>query len=193
MKSVLISLKPQWCEEVALLKKTDELRKNAPKLPTPFKVLIYQTRHRWIYKMIEPLNSLRWARTIIEGQQKVIGEFFCTRITPVTKDNREALSETSCVPLQDMYYYAGDKSIYDLKAWHISALKIYDKPKNLSDFIIPSKIGCCNEGKCRGCTFLERGNVAADIEDDCTASFDTDEYKPLRRPSQSWCYVEELK
>ncbi len=178
MKAVLISLRPGWCEEVAILRKTDELRKNAPKLPTPFKVYIYQTKCRWMYKLLEPLSSLRWARAIMEGQQRVIGEFFCTKITPVTKDNREALSETTCVPLQDMYYYAGTKSIYDLKAWHISQLKIYNKPLRLSEF----RKSCVNELYCDSCGMHSEHNNSCG-----NAALQ------LTRPPQSWCYVEELK
>ena len=36
MKSVLISIRPQWCEKIASGKKTIEVRKTAPK-EVPFK------------------------------------------------------------------------------------------------------------------------------------------------------------
>ena len=92
----------------------------------------------------------------------------------------------TCVPDWEIDEYLGRKDGY---GWYISDLVIYDKPRELSEFIIPSKIGCCNEGKCRGCKYLDRGN-GYNIEDDCIAKFSTDEFKPLRRPPQSWCYVE---
>ena len=44
MKSVLISIKPQWCELIANGKKTVEVRKTKPKLETPFKCYIYCTK-----------------------------------------------------------------------------------------------------------------------------------------------------
>lgn len=46
MKSVLISIRPKWCELIASGKKTIEVRKTAPKLPTPFKCYIYETKAR---------------------------------------------------------------------------------------------------------------------------------------------------
>ena len=96
--------------------------------------------------------------------------------------------DDACLTQEEVDQYGGDK---DVIGWHISQLKIYDKPKELSSFIVASKSGCCNEGKCRGCPHFEKGN-GFNLEDDCVADFNTDEYKPLRRPPQSWCYVEEL-
>ena len=46
MKSVLISIRPQWCKLIASGKKTIEVRKSAPKLETPFKVYVYCTKER---------------------------------------------------------------------------------------------------------------------------------------------------
>ena len=43
MKSVLISIRPKWCELIASGQKTVEIRKTKPKLETPFKVYIYCT------------------------------------------------------------------------------------------------------------------------------------------------------
>lgn len=43
MKSVLISIKPKWCELIAGGKKTIEVRKTKPKIDTPFKCYIYET------------------------------------------------------------------------------------------------------------------------------------------------------
>lgn len=44
MKDVLISIKPSWCLYIAIGAKTVELRKNRPRLKTPFKVYIYCTK-----------------------------------------------------------------------------------------------------------------------------------------------------
>ena len=41
---VLISIRPQWCELIANGKKTIEVRKSRPKLETPFKCYIYETK-----------------------------------------------------------------------------------------------------------------------------------------------------
>ena len=45
MKSVLISIKPKWCELIVSGKKTVEVRKTKPKLETPFKCYIYCTKN----------------------------------------------------------------------------------------------------------------------------------------------------
>ena len=45
MKSVLISIHPKWCELIASGKKTIEVRKTYPKLPTPFRCYICRPRH----------------------------------------------------------------------------------------------------------------------------------------------------
>lgn len=44
MKSVLLSIKPKYCELIAKGKKTIEVRKSMPKLDTPFKCYIYMTK-----------------------------------------------------------------------------------------------------------------------------------------------------
>ena len=43
-QAVLISIRPKWCELIANGKKTVEVRKNSPKLKTPFKCYIYCTK-----------------------------------------------------------------------------------------------------------------------------------------------------
>ena len=134
---------------------------------------------------------------------KVIGEFVCDEITPLfnvattswsllagnVHEYAKALVRMACLTEEEIHSYAKEKNCY---AWHITDLVIYDKPKDLNNFIAPSKIGCCNEGKCRGCNYLDRGN-GFNVEDDCNAKFCTDEYKPLRKAPQSWCYVEVAK
>ena len=198
MKAVLISIKPNWCELIASGKKTVEVRKTKPKLETPFKVYIYETQGRTETPFVDEEGHY-----IFKGRGQVIGEFVCKKVenieirhfTVFGHENRyTAVGETpdyqwlkkSCLSYNEVVDYGKLAPLY---GWHISDLVIYDKPRELSEFIIPSKIGCCNEGKCRGCKYLDRGN-GYNIEDDCNAKFSTDEFKPLRRPPQSWCYVE---
>lgn len=200
MKSVLISIQPKWCELIASGKKTIEVRKTKPKLDVPFKVYIYCTIDEPLYQSGEKF----WCESAGEfGNGKVIGEFVCDEITPLfnvattswnllagnVHEYAKGLVKMACLTEEEMHEYAKGKNCY---AWHMSDRVIYDTPKELGEYIVPSKIGCCNEGKCRGCKWFDRGN-GFDLEDDCNAKFDTDEYKPLRRAPQSWCYVEELK
>ena len=63
--------------------------------------------------------------------------------------------------------------------WHISDLKIYDKPKELNEF--GQKCDNANEIRCRDCRLLEEW-------DNCCSVM----CKPLTRAPSNWCYVEEL-
>ncbi len=155
MKAVLLSTRPKWCELIASGKKTVEIRKTRPKLNPPFKVYIYQTKHR---EHNGPTYS--------DG--KVIGEFVCDDITKIINcgtrfsvDGRSecelnTIARFSCLDFYDMRSYFGTSK--DGYAWHISDLVIYKKPRPLSDF---RKSGF-------------------------------DRVILLKRPSQSWCYVEEV-
>ena len=206
MKSVLISIKPEWCDLVATGKKSVEIRKTAPKLETPFKVYIYCTKGNSQFSegdrfcLYTPPHD-----TPVNANQAVIGEFVCNKIehieirhfTVLGHENRYAAIgdnpdnqwlQKSCLSYDDVAHYGRNAPLF---GWNISQLKLYDRPRYLGRFVVPSRIGCCNEGKCRGCQFFIRGNAMAGIEADCMATFNTDEYKPLRRPPQSWCYVEE--
>ena len=218
MKSVMISIQPKWCELIASGEKTVEVRKTRPKIEVPFKCYIYCTlppkeelfTHGCFREYANELIRLQDGRIVydygmrlccdIENRpysqdnflcKKVIGEFVCDKMLESFLNNNDGLFiEKGCLTQKEIDEYQGDKAI--LYGWHITDLVIYDKPRELTEFIIPSKIGCCNEGKCRGCKYFDRGN-GFNIEDDCNAKFNTDEYKPLRRPPQSWCYVEERK
>lgn len=188
MKSVLISIKPKWCEKIASGEKTVEIRKTRPKLEPPFKVYVYQTKHR---EHNGPTHS--------DG--KVIGEFICDDITKIlnfitrfgvegrSEGELNTIAQCSCLDYMDMLEYFGtDKGGY---AWHISDLVIYEKPKRLSEFYNEGDCDCMN---CRKCAWFDAGN-GYNIEDDCNLAYKGLEmhrsYKPIIRPPQSWCYVVE--
>lgn len=77
MKSVLISIRPKWCEKIASGKKTIEVRKSRPKIETPFKCYIYMSQGD-----LKDLGS--YSEWIYKNRMKVIGEFVCDRIEPLT-------------------------------------------------------------------------------------------------------------
>ena len=172
MKAVLISIKPKYCELIASGLKTIELRKTRPKLDVPFKVYIYQTKSKWIYKI------LGWLRLY---QGKVIGEYVCDDIDTVAvfngllycvENSQPNKLLQMCLTIDEIKQYLGKKNHgYN---WHISELKIYDKPKELSEFCKPCDPlpGCyCDYCKAHGGSL----NMA------------------ILRPPQSWCYVEDLE
>lgn len=172
MKSVLVSIQPKWCELIASGKKTIEVRKSVPK-EVPFKCYIYQTKKRWIYKI------LPWLK---ERRQKVIGEFVCDRIINLKINgddcgnywhewDDEGDIQDMCLSYEELETHLGKSVGY---GWHISDLKIYDKPKELGFFRKPCNVSC-----------MEQGN----IKGDCGTC---GELRTVIRPPQSWMYVEEL-
>lgn len=124
-KAVMISIKPQWCGLITQGKKTVEVRKTKPKLKTPFKCYIYETKG--LYR-----GS---GGCLFQGQGKVIGEFVCDRICPIvyTMDGFADIidCELSCLKPQDFIKYGKGKTLY---GWNISNLVIYNEPKEISEF-----------------------------------------------------------
>lgn len=194
MKAVLISIQPKWCELIARGKKTVEVRKTKPKIETPFKVYIYCTKDRklkiWTGKRYSYADDRSHNAFDKCGNGKVIGEFVCNTIfnldeaslfAGMTEINQSIIEEFSCVNIDDLLQYKGDKS--EIYAWDISNLIIYDKPKELSKFYRE-----CEKNECEDCTYLHFENTPNSYEGWCTV----DEKMPLKRPPQSWCYVKEV-
>lgn len=178
MKSVLISNQPKWCELIAKLYKVLEVRRTRPKLEPPFKCYIYQTKRKWLYKLLDPLEDSTCNKTLTDGQGKVIGEFVCDYIEDFKKFDfeidalRRHINLNGCMDYDEIISYLGnEKCGY---GWHISNLKIYDTPKPLSDF----------KPWNRECKFSDLGLAIPKCEE-CHAC-------RVVRPPQSWCYVEEL-
>lgn len=215
MKAVLLSTRPKWCGKICheigtdkngkpIYEKTIEVRKTKPSTPTPFKVLIYQTKSRnnAIYKQYK-VDDLR--------SGKVIGEFICDKVIStcgwrLRGDTQQCAKRTvleeefprlACLTIDELVRYAGNdgRGIY---GWHISQLKIYDKPKALWQFY---KCGAksfeelSNTGEiCEYCKAPSQGLYL------CEGRFCDETYEAyldanftLTRPPQSWCYVQELE
>ena len=212
MKSVLISIQPKWCELIASGKKTIEVRKTRPKREPPFKCYIYQTKAK--QRLVEVIKDgdenygeiyhgkpvfIKATETgygyhpIYHANKMVIGEFSCDQITSLhnvcTDDWNRLLGDThewqkllvkrACLTELDLKEYAKGKHCY---AWHISNLKIYEQPKELSEFYRMCS-GFDDSGECWGC------ENAVGEEFDCGVNGKL----TIRRPPQSWCYVEEVK
>lgn len=146
-KSVLISIQPQWCKLIANGEKTFEVRKNKPKLNTPFKTYIYCTNNNVLaqssmegYYFNAPRSSEKKLANsgskILNG--KVIGEFICDKIECVgipypaySGELDRRYIEKSCINYDTLHEYCGHGNLY---FWHISNLQIYDNPMSLEDF-----------------------------------------------------------
>lgn len=181
MKAVMISIQPKWVEKIASGEKTIEVRKTAPKIETPFKCYIYETKTKnkvgtgmWFYGI-----ELKGTK---QGVGKVIGEFVCDKILKYecSSTGFGELSTTcgTCLTYDDIINYCNGQALY---GWHISNLKIYDKPKEISEFRKPCSDKYIKKYKyCQGC----KHGLGADLAD-C--------WNTVNCPPQSWFYVEELK
>ena len=189
MKSVLISIQPKYCELIVNGKKTIEVRKTRPKIETPFKVYIYQTK-KPVSVLIngtgKHISEYEKTYCYNERSGKVIGEFICDKVEKYSTswlDGEDRLNETACLDDADIMDYMNGYTDRIFYAWHISDLKIYEKPKELSEFYAIAESGsdcCC------GCVWHE-----TPLEEmPCRTC--TGERKYLYRPPQSWCYVEGL-
>lgn len=181
--AVLLSVQPMWCEKIASGRKTLELRKSKPNLPLPFRCYIYQTRLRWVFKLLRSLGMDALADTLTIGSGKVIGEFTCDYILGHCEmANADIAEQQSCVRREDIFQYSGGKEVY---GWHISDLVIYDEPKPLRSFSRP-------------CPYELPDGARKNVPCPCDKfTWGFDEHtglsyctRRLERAPQSWCYVE---
>lgn len=124
-----------------------------------------------------------------QANRKISGEFICDRIicsqayfdsqgkNHLTNIFAEDIKKT-CLTEYELWNYIAGKAVkanemYDGWLWHISDLKIYDSPKELSEFY-------------KGCN---------DSDDPMYGSYCSccEKKNKLTRPPQSWCYVEGAK
>ena len=173
MKSVLISIQRPHTDNIKALIKKIEVRKNKPNQETPFLCFIYETKTKG-------------------GCGKVIGEFVCDRITDISVVVRNCNEDYnhvyhndeckgSCLTWKELQEYGKGKPLY---GWHICDLKIYDKPKELSEFrkpFTPKKLDIRK--------FIIKNGVN-NIAPDFKSKYDFCD--KITRPPQSWCYVESL-
>ena len=182
-KAVMISIRPKWCEKIASGKKAIEVRKTRPKLQMPFKCYIYCTRDKHLAFMQNQTGTNLIACMDVDaaipvggaiGNGKVIGEFTCDDIYEIdpTKTIGAGFVEDSCVSSRDIHKYLGWQTGY---GWHISDLKIYDTPRELGEL----RRACPNSFYCESCAMYR--------ENDGTCG---NESLQIKRPTQSWCYVE---
>ena len=174
--------------------KTVEVRKNFPKdLNWNRKAIIYCSKNKQSFNRIPK----KYQPLMEKFLGRVIGEFICDKIVRIGKrgvyqnfdycylslnifgnDDIETEITTiqkSCISKDELNSYGAFS--HCLYAWHISNLVIYDKPKELGEFMPYCK------GECTGCKYLEW--IEWYQSDTCTRA-------PFKRPPQSWCYVEEL-
>ena len=131
----------------------------------PFKCYIYCTNgypalwkdDKGVFKGNPRFEWLHFTPDMLNG--KVIGEFICDSVlSHCEMANADLAEQLGCIRREKIREYAGEKEVF---GWHISDLKIYDEPKELSEFYV--------EG---------------------SQTFDYPPLTKMKRPPQSWCYVE---
>lgn len=191
-KAVLLSIRPRWCQKIVRGEKTIEIRKTRPRLETPFKVYIYCTLPKYPH---EDYITTEHPLPQFCGSGKVIGEFVCDRTDRLARVGFDGsgepakycicnsdmsvwpvdgICEEACLTQEELEKYLGGYEGYGL---HISGLKVYDTPKELSEF----RKACAHDWYCDSCAMYRENNGTCG-----------DESLRLKRPPQSWCYVEEM-
>lgn len=196
-KSVLISIQPKWCRLIMNGEKTYELRKNTPKLTTPFKCYIYCTKekssseilldtgHQFLDYTPDGKCATKTSHSPYNGH--ILGEFICDYIYTVTA-SRNAFDDKvdvccsdadivskSCVDEESIIEYFGDYK--DGYAWHIKDFKLYPHPVLLGCFTSKQ----CTEPWCKVCEHSTLGLVTGGMTNhNCSVT--------IKRAPQSWCY-----
>ena len=178
-KAVMLSIRPKWCEKIVSGEKTIEVRKTRPKLDTPFKCYIYCTLQGCneffrvdLGRDVAKWNRGKWA----DRKGKIIGEFTCDRIYELAPLNHapDDVEKQACLTREEIVNYLKGTGY----GWHISAMKIYDKPRELSEF----RRSCPNSWYCESCAMYWGNNGTCG-----------NERLQIKRAPQSWCYVEAMK
>lgn len=198
MKAVLLSIRPEWCDLIIRRQKTLEVRRTSPKLETPFKCYVYCTKSKSKIGWLLIVPGKGWRR--LDGN--IIGEFTCDKIDKLvhvgtmmdinilTSDGwykpADALLQAACLTEETVKKYLQGRNGY---GWHISDLKIYDKPRDLDEFSRFGFLGMgrsncvCGNRRCENYEPSYHYMIPPTCKiDGCS----------ICRPPQSWCYVEEL-
>ena len=149
------------------------------------------------------------SHVLYTGRGQVIGEFVCDRIDEYKYvycdhpeigypdgydcgDNWYDIDDEdlqkACLTEEEFKRYGNGKPLY---GWHISDLKIYDKPKELSEFTSPRVCGNYKDLPAYihvGCNICEYSYTI-----NCMIKCRIDGRKPLTRPPQSYMFVEEVE
>lgn len=176
---VLASLKPYYYYLVGEGIKKIEVRKGCPKSKDwDGETYFYMSKDEKSFSKIPKEFQEKYRRHF----GKVGLKFVCDKITMhiAGYKNEEVaywdLLEGTCLTKEQLWEYGHWKRLY---GWHIANLKIYDKPKEISEFKI--------KRTCNGCKVSGYESSACPFDEECII------IRELTRPPQSWCYVEELK
>ena len=200
MKTVLMSIQPYYAYLETKGIKTIEVRKTEPKdKDWSGKVKVYVSQNKKSFNRI-PKEDREWFSQYLG---KVAYEFACNKVDKVINHGSNfkiidesigytnRVAEQSRLDFHDLKKYLETKDGY---AWHITDLKVYDKPKELSDF---RKLCIMSEMPyCPACKF---GNIQYSSDEvECSRDIEGASCEWLctnfvKRPPQIWQYIQELE
>lgn len=202
MKSILLSIKPEWVAKILNKEKTIEVRKKFQKDYVGW-VYIYVTKGNnpkgtflaktkdfpgFRYNQIsffydELKDKYEYNGCYDELNGKVVARFWCDKVENVGKwvgngYGTETITDTvfnllTCLRDDQIKEYLGNSK--KLFAIHISKLEIFDKPRELSEF----RYAVCPQINCEYCKY----NKTVEGDFYCT-------HKTLTKAPQNYCYVE---
>ena len=178
---ILASIKPYYYYLIAEGIKKIEVRKSALK-NLPQDIAFYMSKDEKSFANIPKEFQEKYRKHFGKVGMRVI----CDKVYEYTFSHYEAEyrvthveQEAMCLNQPELIRYGKGKTLY---GWHISDLKIYDKPKELSEFYRP----CSYSGICYSCNrFRPNGTPNDKPNDFCDGE--------ITRPPQSYMFVKEVE
>jgi predicted transcriptional regulator len=211
MNTYIFSVSPQEAERIANGEQTVLVRLRTPE--APFKavmyckngVMLHDNLRCGIESIQEDVKSGKLKRFVLSAKEsnnvicssypfvnrKVIGEFVCNKVDivfceEVSTDvgnffntNIPEMAKLACVSNSEIESYIGDYG----KALHITSPRLYDKPKELTEFrTLPCKK---SEKYCEKCKFLSVKESYYAKEVECFVEME-DQLPALHRPTSKF-------
>lgn len=192
MRKVLASLKPYYYYLVGEGIKKIEVRKGMPKASDwDNEVLFYMSKDEKSFAKIPKEFQGKYRKHF----GKVGMQFICDKVERLEEHIEqgglyytlvEGFNEQAQLDNWELHDYGKGKTLY---GWHISELKIYDKPKELSEFNAVCRY--INEDK--SCHFRKVMCPYQQFDYNEDGSINIVECsRVITRPPQSWQYIEDL-
>ena len=187
---ILASLKPYYYYLIGEKKKNIEVRKSALK-NLPQDIVFYMSKDEKSFAKIPKEFQKKYRKHFGKVGMKIV----CDKVIRtcgwrLRGDTQQCAKRTrleeifphfACLTIDEIVKYVGGEN-REVCGWVITDLKIYDKPKELSEFYRP----CSYSGICYSCErFRPNGTPNDKPYDFCDGT--------ITRPPQSYMRVEELK
>ena len=181
---VIRSAKPYWIYLIITGKKTIEVGKDFPKSNKWDKTVeMYCSKDKKSFNRI-PEADREWMRKYLG---KIACSFKCNeRLDSFLNNNDGWFIERGCLTQEEIDKYQGDNAV--LCGWNISELKVYNEPRELSEYCHPCPKGFNDVSNYR--CWREWGNRLSQCKYNDMKNSKCKNQVVL--PPQSWFYVEEI-